>query len=112
MNRTVLAALCLGLGVSTSAFAHNVDMKTKTREFGLSVGNAYVCTDAVGKVAFKVESEAIYDRILHDLGPSLAYVYAVSVGFGASLNASELECAMLAEHWSELKGKFELEGAK
>lgn len=107
MNRTTLAALCLGLGVSTQAFAHEVDMEKKTREFGLSVGNAYVCAAANEKAAFKADSEAIFDRILHDLGPHLAYVYAVSTGFGASLDASKLDCAKLAAHWADMKGKFE-----
>jgi hypothetical protein len=112
MNRTALTALCLWLGVSSSAFAHDVDMKTKTRELGLSVGNAYVRAAAADKVAFKADSEAIYDRILHDLGPSLAYVYAVSAGFGASLDVDGLDCAKLAKHWSGTKTKFELEGTK
>jgi hypothetical protein len=84
MNRSVLVALCLGLGVSTSASAYDTDMIKKGRELGLSVGNAYVCADADAKAALKADSEAVYAQILHDLGPSYAYVYAVSVGFGAA----------------------------
>ena len=43
MKRIPLVAFILGLGVSMSAFAHDVDMAQKVREFGVSVGNAYVC---------------------------------------------------------------------
>ena len=112
MNRSVLIALCLGLGVSTSAFAHDADVIQKGRELGLSVGNAYACADADGKTALKEDSEAVYALILHDLGPSYAYVYAVSVGFGASLDVSELDCVELAKQWGENRSKFSLEGAK
>ena len=112
MNRTILVALCLGLCVSTSALAHDEDVIKKSRELGLSVGNAYSCADAEDKAAFKADSEAIYALILHDLGPSYAYVYAVSVGYGASLDVSELDCVKLAEQWSGNRSKFGLEGTK
>ena len=117
MNRTVIVALCLGLGVSTSALASDVDTIDKdvikqSRSLGLSVGNAYACADADDKAAFKADSEAIYALILHDIGPSYAYVYAVSVGFGASPDVSDLDCVKLAEQWSGNRSKFGLEGTK
>jgi hypothetical protein len=116
MDRALLVTLCLAfflaLSVSTPAIAHDEDMVKKGRELGLAVGNAYACAGADEKAAFKADSEAIYALILHDLGPSYAYLYAVSVGFGASLPVSELDCEMLAEQWSGTRKTFELEGAK
>jgi hypothetical protein len=112
MKRTILVVLGLGLSISTSALAHDETMVEKSRELGLAVGNTYVCAGADAKAAFKADSEAIYAKILHDLGPSYAYLYAVSVGFGASIPVGELDCKMLGEQWSGTKKTFELEGAK
>jgi hypothetical protein len=109
MNRIILVALCVGLGVSTPVFAHEVDMNEKVKEFGRSVGNAYVCASKEDKAAFKEESELIYAMTLHELGPRAAYLYAVSVGFGASVNAGKVDCAKLAKHWTDMKVKLAME---
>ena len=106
MNQIILAAICLGLGFSSSAFSHDVDMKEKIKSFGRSVGNAYVCAPAEDKVAFKAESELIYAMTLHDLGPGPAYVFAVSVGIGASVDAGKLDCAKHSNDWMHMKGEL------
>jgi len=111
MNRLLLLALCLGLGFTPAAFSHDVDMKEKIKEFGRSVGNAYVCASKEDKEHFKEDSEFIYAKALHELGPRAAYLYAVSVGFGASVDRSKVDCAKLAKHWTDMKVKLALEEA-
>ena len=112
MNRTVLAALMLSFCVSMPAFGHVVDMAQKVRAFGISAGNAYVCVAAEDKATFKAESEFIYAMTLDELGPELAYIYAVSVGFGAAVDGGKLDCKKLATHWTDMKVEFGMEAKK
>ena len=107
MMRIILAVLCLG--VSSVAFGHDVVTKEKIKDFGRSVGHAYVCAAAEDKEAFKADSEWIYAMTLDELGPGPAYVYAVSVGVGASMPAAKLDCAKLATNWTDMKGKLRME---
>jgi hypothetical protein len=112
MKRTILAALCLGLGVSSSAFGHDDGMKQKIKDFGRSVGHAYVCASSEDKAGFKADSEHVYAMTLEELGPGPAYVFAVSVGVGASMPASKLDCAKHAKDWTDMKGKLGLAEVK
>ena len=49
---------------------------------------------------------------LEELGPELAYIYAVGVGFGAAVEAGKLDCPKLATHWTDMKVKFGMEAKK
>ncbi len=86
------------------------EMQQKTRELGLSVGNAYVCQPEDARAAFESEWMLMYDMILMDAGSRLAFVFATASGYGASLPKEELDCAALAESWAATRGDFGLAG--
>ena len=106
MTRILIAALFFGLGLSTSAFGHDVDMKEKMKSLGRSVGHVYACASDQDKTALKAQSAHVYSMTLHDLGPDSAYAYAVSVGIGASADVGKLDCAKEVMDWNKMKGKL------
>jgi hypothetical protein len=101
-----LAALCLAL--PATAQETEDEMQRKTRELGLSVGNAYVCIDEGERAAFETDWKMMYDMIVMDAGSDLAFVFATSSGYGASLPKAELDCTALAEGWEQTRADFGL----
>jgi hypothetical protein len=105
---TALVAICLSLPASAQE-AHD-EMQRKTRELGLSVGNAYVCMAEGERAGFETDWKLIYDMILMDAGSNLAFVFATSSGYGASLPLDRLDCDALAESWAATRADFGLAG--
>jgi len=103
-----LAAVCLAL--PAAAQEAEDEMQRKTRELGLSVGNAYVCVGESERAAFETDWKMMYDMIVMDAGSSLAFVFATSSGYGASLPKEDLDCAALAEGWEQTRADFGLAG--
>lgn len=103
-----LAAICLCLPAEAQEASD--DMQRKTRELGLSVGNAYACTGEEARAAFETDWKMMYDMILMDAGSNLAFVFATSSGYGASLAKDRLDCAALAESWATIRADFGLAG--
>jgi hypothetical protein len=48
--------------------------------------------------------------ILMDAGSNLAFVFATSSGYGASLPLDRLDCDALAESWAATRADFGLAG--
>ena len=109
--RPVIAALAAAM-LAHTAVAQDVadEMQRKTRELGLSVGNAYVCQREAERAAFRADWKLIHDMILMDAGSNLAFVFATSSGYGASLPRAELDCEALAESWAATRADFGLAG--
>lgn len=103
-----LAAACLALPAAAQEEAD--EMQRKTRALGLSVGNAHVCLDSEARAAFEADWKLIYDMILMDAGSNLAFVFATSSGYGASLPMDRLDCDALAESWAATRADFGLDG--
>lgn len=102
------ALAALSLALPAAATAAEDEMQRKTRELGLSVGNAHVCLEEGERPAFESDWKLIYHMILMDAGSSLAFVFATASGYGASLPKADLDCAALAEGWETTRADFGL----
>jgi len=101
-----VAAICLSLPAGAQQASD--EMQRKTRELGLSVGNAYVCTGKEARPAFEADWKLMFDMILMDAGSNLAFVFATASGYGASLAKDNLDCTKLAESWATIRSDFGL----
>jgi len=117
----IISTIALGLCVVTagvaSAMGKDIDlddkaMIQKVRSIGIAIGNAYVCTEKGKRQAFKEESLELFDLIIKDVGSDRAFVYATSIGYGASVSKDKLDCPSLLKRWDEMREDFELGGGK
>ncbi|MEO0823371.1 MAG: hypothetical protein AAF074_23510 [Pseudomonadota bacterium] len=119
MLRLPLFALAFGLAATAAAAQDtgatappdadpDAALRDQTRSLGLSVGNHYACVEGPARDALQEDTLVIFDLILKDVGSDLAFIYAASAGYGASLPAGELDCEKLAESWSKIKTHFGL----
>lgn len=112
MTRTIAAALGLSVAMAGGALAHDdVSLKEKARQLGVAVGQHYVCTPAEEREAVKRNSEAMFDTILRGVGHETAYLYAVSVGFGAAGDQTDVDCEALAAQLEQVKVRMRIKGA-
>lgn len=116
-TRFTLAGLALAAaaGLATlpagKAAAQEADaaLETGIREIALAVGNTYVCAeDDAAKAAHRDMTRQLFDHVLQDTGSNRAFLFAVSVGYGASVPKAELDCAKLQAQWQDMQATFEL----
>jgi hypothetical protein len=112
MRQNLLTALCFSAVFTTSAIAHEVDLKGKARELGISVGHSYICTPEDKRALARADSEAIFDMILFEINHEHAYTYAVAVGYGAGMDKKDIDCDKTAASVAEVKSKMGLGGTK
>ena len=102
-----LAALpASALPIPAAAQEGREEMQDKTRELGLSVGNVFVCLEGSERAAFQQDWQMMFDMILKDVGSDLAFVFATTSGYGASLPRGELDCAALEESLARTRDAF------
>jgi hypothetical protein len=114
---TVALGLCVVTAGVASAKGGDIDaddkaMVQKVRSIGLAIGNAYVCTQQDKRQAFKKDTLELFDLIIKDVGSDRAFVYATSIGYGASVSKDNLDCPSLLKRWDEMREDFELGGGK
>ena len=114
---TIALGLCVVAAGVTSAKEADIDlddkaMIQKVRSIGIAIGNAYVCTQKEKRQTFKEESLELFDLIIKDVGSDRAFVYATSIGYGASVPKDRLDCPGLLKRWDEMREDFELGGGK
>ena len=118
--RTRLGALGLSLAAASivaampirqaAAQADEGLLETRIREIALAVGNTYVCIDGdEARTAFRDQAQQLFDLVMQDVGSNRAFLYAVSVGYGASVPKAKLDCAKLESQWRTLRTTFALE---
>ena len=86
-------------------------LERKVRAMGLAIGNAYLCVDTEARDEFRAEAHFLFDLIIQDVGSDLAFVYATSVGLGASQPLQLLDCEALLAQWEEFREDYELKAA-
>lgn len=111
----IISTLAFGLWFAAAgvASAQDVDdkaMERKIRNLGISIGNAYACTEKEKRQAFKGESHHLFDLIVQDVGSDLAFVYATSIGYGSNVPKEKLDCPKLLKQWEEIRADYELKG--
>lgn len=101
-----LAALQPGMA---SAQDGDAALETGIREIALAVGNTYVCAEGdEAQAAHRDMTRQLFDHILQDTGSNRAFLFAVSVGYGASVPKDQLDCEKLQAQWQEMQATFEL----
>lgn len=101
-----LAALQPGMA---SAQDGDAALETGIREIALAVGNTYVCAeDDEARAAHRDMTRQLFDHILQDTGSNHAFLFAVSVGYGASVPKDQLDCEKLQAQWQEMQSTFDL----
>ncbi len=103
-----LVALLAALPMVAAAQEDRQEMNDQTRELGLSIGNVFVCLEGDERAALQQDWQMMFDMILKDVGSDLAFVFATSSGFGASLPREELDCAALEESLARTRDDFGL----
>ena len=114
---TIALGLCVVSAGVASAKGKDIDvddkaMVQKVRSIGLAIGNAYVCTEQDKQQTFREETLELFDLIIKDVGSDRAFVYATSIGYGASVSKDKLACPSLLKQWEEMREDFELGGGK
>ena len=116
MKKAVLWGMCLGALGASGALAqhagHGIDLRHGARELGVMVGAAYVCTPDDRKPAARGESETMFDMILAEAGHEVAYLFAVSVGYGAGTGVEDGNCDAILDYVSGVKTRMFLGGAQ
>ncbi len=114
-TRLGLTGLALAAGLATlqpgMARAQDGDdaLATGIREIALAVGNTYVCAEGdAAQAAHRDMTRQLFDHILQDTGSDSAFLFAVSVGYGASVAKDQLDCAKLQAQWQEMQSTFDL----
>ena len=114
---TIALGLCVVAAGVASAKEASIDvddkaMVQKVRSIGMAIGNAYVCTAQDKRQTFKEDSLELFDLIIKDVGSDRAFLYATSIGYGASVSKDKLDCPSLLKRWDEMREDFELGGGK
>ena len=112
---TIALGLCVMVAGVASAKGKDIDlddkaMQQKVRSIGLAIGNTYVCTEQDKRQTFKKNSLELFDLIIKDVGSDRAFIYATSIGYGASVSKDKLDCPSLLKRWEEMREDFELKG--
>jgi hypothetical protein len=114
-TRFGLAGLALAAAASLAtlpprtAAAQDAELETGIREIALAVGNTYVCAEGdAAQAAHRDMTRQLFDHILQDTGSNRAFLFAVSVGYGASVPKAELDCEKLQAQWQDMQATFEL----
>ena len=105
MKSAMILALCLGTASAAQAqgSGHGIDLGQGARELGLMVGAAYVCTPDERKPAARNEAESMFDMILYETGHEVAYLFAVSMGYGAGIEAEDIKCDAVLDYVGGIK---------
>ncbi|MEO1688515.1 MAG: hypothetical protein AAFU61_11480, partial [Pseudomonadota bacterium] len=78
--RQAAAAVAAWAALTAAAAAQDATPSVeKVRSLGLAIGNAYVCTEAEGRSAFREETHHLFDLILQDVGSDLGFIYATAL---------------------------------
>ncbi|MDJ0847476.1 MAG: hypothetical protein QNK04_03740 [Myxococcota bacterium] len=106
----VIAVALAAPGVAAARDAEDVAMERKVRRLGLSIGEAFACTDTKEREVFKEEAHHLFDLILQDVGTDLGFTYATALGAGSREPKAGLDCPALLKRWEEIREDYELKG--
>ncbi|MEM8790396.1 MAG: hypothetical protein AAGE80_02165 [Pseudomonadota bacterium] len=81
------------------------------KRFGLSVGQAYACTETAAQTDMREEAQVLFDVIIKDLGSNAAFTFAASAGYGAAMESASTDCPRLLDQWGATRVRFGLDEA-
>ncbi|MEM6421175.1 MAG: hypothetical protein AAF698_01205 [Pseudomonadota bacterium] len=106
------AILVAGSAAAQSEGAAFEEMRDKTRDLGIAMGNIYACADEdAARAQMRDDANFIFDLLLKDAGSDMAFVFAVNAGAGTAASADTLDCAALKETHSQILEEFGIEEA-
>lgn len=117
-TKLVLAAVVAG-AFAYSAFAQDGEVvgsltEEETEEvaaFGRDMGHALQCTPKERQAELLDDLRAIFHFVSADVGTDSAFLYAITLGVGATEKNDEVNCEELLADLQETLDAFELTGA-
>ncbi|MEL6264877.1 MAG: hypothetical protein AAFR52_04380 [Pseudomonadota bacterium] len=98
-------------GQETTSPMDKEAMRASTQSLGLSIGHHYACVgDAEAREILRIETLYMFDMILKDVGSDIAFTFATSAGYGASLPVEKLDCPALADAYAAVLADFGMTG--
>ncbi len=110
ISAVVIGVVVAASSVATARDAEDEAMERRVRRLGLSIGEAFACTDVKKRESFKDEAHHLFDLILQDVGTDLGFTYATALGAGSREPKGKLDCPALLKRWEEIREDYELKG--